>query len=80
MFFVQCVVRHGSILCSHIVFAPSASDGYDSSSFAGLTDLLEAVGNQTEQERPGEWAQIKQHLAVIAFFIDAAGKSLRDHL
>lgn len=65
---------------NHIVFAPSASDGYDSSSFAGLTDLLEAVGNQTEQQRPKEWAQIKQHLSVIAFLIDAAGKSLSDHL
>ena len=29
---------------SHIVFAPSSSDGYSSSSFSGLTDLLETVG------------------------------------
>lgn len=61
---------------SHLVFAPSLSDGYSGSSFAGLTDLLEAVGNQTEQDRPTEWAQIKQHLSVLAFYIEAAGRSL----
>ena len=63
---------------SHIVFAPSSSDNYASSSFSGLTDLLESVGNQTEAERPAEWIQIKQHLAVIAFYIEAAGRSLTD--
>ena len=65
---------------SHIVFAPSSSDSYSSSSFSGLTDLLEAVGDQTEAQRPTEWAQIKQHLSVIAFFIEAAGRSLSDYL
>lgn len=65
---------------SHIVFAPSSSNSYTSSSFSGLTDLLEAVGNHTEAERPTEWAQIKQHLSVIAFFIEAAGRSLSDYL
>lgn len=65
---------------NHIVFAPSSSDSYSSSSFSGLTDLLEAVGNETEAQRPKEWAQIKQHLSVIAFFVDAAGESLNDYL
>lgn len=88
---------------SHVVFAPSSSDNYASSSFSGLTDLLQAgttfsqllkyfiffqvniwndflVGNQTETQRPKEWAQIKQHLSVISFLIDGAGKSLSDHL
>ena len=27
---------------SHVVFAPSSSDNYASSSFSGLTDLLQA--------------------------------------
>ena len=61
---------------SHVVFAPSESNGYASSSFAGLTDLLESVGNQTEIEKPKEWAQIKQHLSVIAYRIQSASKSL----
>ena len=52
---------------SHIVFAPSSSDSYSSSSFSGLTDLLEAVGDQTEAQRPTEWAQIKQHLFFVLF-------------
>ena len=52
---------------SHIVFAPSLSDSYSSSSFSGLTDLLEAVGDQTEAQRPTEWAQIKQHLFSFVF-------------
>lgn len=62
------------------MFAPSSSDSYSSSSFSGLTDLLEAVGNETEAQRPKEWAQIQQHLSVIAFFVDAAGESLNDYL
>jgi Transferrin receptor-like dimerisation domain len=65
---------------SHIVFAPSSSDGYSSSSFSGLTDLLEAVGDRTAVEKPAEWAQIQQHLSVIAFYIEAAAKSLSDHI
>ena len=65
---------------SHVVFAPSSSDSYSSGSFTGLTDLLETVGNQTEAQMPAEWAKIKQHLSVIAFLIDAAGKSLLEFL
>ena len=61
---------------SHIVFAPSSIDSYASASFCGLTDLLELVGNSTSSEKPAEWAQIEQHLSVIAFFVKAAGKSL----
>ena len=68
------------LLLSHIVFAPSSSDSYSSSSFSGLTDLLETVGNQTAVQKPTEWAQIKQHLSVIAFFIETAGRSLSDYL
>jgi len=67
-------------LNSHVVFAPSSSNGYASKSFSGLTDLLESVGNQTEVQKPAEWALIKEHLSVIAFMIQAAGKSLSDDL
>ena len=63
---------------SHIVFAPSTSNSYASSSFSGLTDLLEAVGDQTEEENESDWALIKEHLSVISFMIDEAGKSLSD--
>jgi hypothetical protein len=45
-----------------------------------LTDLLEAVGEQTIVQKPAEWAQIQQHLSVIAFYIEAAAKSLSDHI
>jgi len=31
-----------------------------------------------EEQRQIEWAQIKQHLSVISFLIDGAGKSLSD--
>jgi len=43
-------------------------------------DLLEFVGNKTEVQKPAEWALIKEHLSVIAFMIQAAGKSLSDDL
>lgn len=62
------------------MFAPSSSNTYASSSFSGLTDLLEKVGNKTDIEMPTEWGQIKEHLAVISFFIEAAGRSLSDIL
>lgn len=61
------------------MFAPSTKDNYGTSSFPGLTDLLESVGNGTEAENPTEWAQIKQHLSVISFLIEAAGKSMSDY-
>lgn len=60
------------------MFAPSSSDSYGSSSFSGLTDMLDAVGNQTVQQQPKIWGQIKQHLSVIAFYIQAAAASLSD--
>lgn len=62
------------------MFAPSSSDIYESTSFAGLVDLLESVDGHKESDRPVEWAQIKQHLAVIAFLIEAAAKSLSELL
>ena len=70
----NCVLLFNEL--SHIVVAPSSKNNYGSSSFPGLTDLLESVGNATESQNPAEWAEIKQHLSVISFFIDAAAKSL----
>lgn len=65
---------------NHLVFAPSSSDTYSSSSFSGLTDLLESVAGQSQAQNPEAWKKIKQHLSVIAFHIDAAARSLRDAL
>ena len=48
-------------MCSRIVFSPSESNSYVSSRAQSinekqisLTELLEAVGNETEAERPTE--------------------------
>lgn len=38
--------------------------------------MIIPVGNESEIQRPEEWAQIKQHLAVIAFRIQSAASSL----
>jgi len=79
MMMMMMIYFPSSLIYSHIVFAPSSSDNYASSSFSGLTDLLESVGNRTESQSPLEWAQIKQHLAVIAFRIQSAGSSLHTY-
>ena len=74
------VIDFGLYHNSHIVFAPSSSNGYSGKSFSALVDLLEFVGNQTEAQNPVEWARNKEHLSVIAFRIQAAAKSLSDDL
>lgn len=77
---VMMVCDTGCLTHSHLVFAPSQYDTYSSSSFAGLTDLLESVGDQTAEQNPTEWAKIKKHLSVIAFHVEAAANSLSDSL
>jgi Transferrin receptor-like dimerisation domain len=62
-----------------VVFSPSSSNTYASSTFSGLTDLLETLGSQSEAEQPVKWAQVKQHLSVVTFLIEAAAKSLSDN-
>lgn len=67
---------------SHILFSPSMKlfgDDEDIISFPELTDLLKSVGNQSEAERPEDWAQIKSYLSGIIAHIKAASKSLVDH-
>ena len=49
-------------------------------SLTNLAELLETVGNETEAERPSEWAQINRQFTRITFFIESAGKSLSDYL
>ena len=64
---------------SHIVFAPSSVDKYSSDTFAGLVDLLKLVGNQSEEQQPKLWRDIKQHLSVISYLIGAVADSLKDN-
>lgn len=65
---------------SHIVFSTSSRNSYAGNNFVGVTDLLDAVGNQTQLENPETWRQIRQHLSVIAFLIQEAAHGLNADL
>ena len=63
------------------MFAPSQHDSYSGATFPGLTDSLYELGRaKTEQEVAEKSEGVKQQLAVITYFIDAAASSIENVL
>lgn len=65
----------------HIVLAPSALDSYSGSSFAGLYDLLFRLSHESDDKNKSQTLEdIRMHLSVIVFHINAATQLLKQSL
>ena len=57
----------------HVLFAPSVTNSYGSTSFPGITDLV-AKENKTKQD----WLDIKKHISIVFKSISEATSSLKE--
>lgn len=66
---------------NHVVFAPSQSDAYSGTAFAGLTDTLAIIDNNPDAEDvSATWRLFEEHLAAVTFLLNTAGDVLSNRL
>ncbi|CAL4210621.1 unnamed protein product, partial [Meganyctiphanes norvegica] len=65
---------------NHILTAPSATDAYAGTAFAGLTDTLVAITESGDEELSQLWRTFRHHLSVVTHYLDTAAKVLTDDL
>lgn len=63
-----------------MVTAPSKSDAYGGTAFAGLVDTLNAIKRATETDRQNLWRVFAHHLAAVTHHLNTAAKVLTDDL
>lgn len=59
----------------HVVFAPSRHNKYAGESFPGIYDALFDIENAPEPE--AAWSEVKRHISIAAFTVNAAADTLR---
>uniref|UniRef100_A0A8C2ME63 N-acetylated-alpha-linked acidic dipeptidase 2 n=1 Tax=Cricetulus griseus TaxID=10029 RepID=A0A8C2ME63_CRIGR len=62
----------------HIIFAPSSHNKYAGESFPGIYDAMFDIENRADPHLA--WAEVKKHISIAAFMIQAAAGTLRDVL
>ena len=63
----------------HLLFAPGSRNVYSGSTFPGLSDLLYDVKEtQDASIQAQRWEEIKKHISVLTFTIQAAANSLKE--
>ncbi|XP_031200523.1 N-acetylated-alpha-linked acidic dipeptidase 2 isoform X2 [Mastomys coucha] len=62
----------------HIIFAPSSHNKYAGESFPGIYDALFDIENKADPHLA--WAEVKKHISIAAFTIQAAAGTLTDVL
>lgn len=65
---------------NHVLTAPSKSDAYGGTTFAGLVDTLAAIQEASQSETKDLWRVFKHHLAAVTHLINTAAKVLSDDL
>ena len=68
------------IFYRNVVFAPSSHDSYAGSTFPGLVDSLYELDRAKPDELAEKKEQVKQQVAIITFWIEAAAASLLDNI
>ena len=62
----------------NVVFAPGQYNSYAGSTFPGLTDSLYELDRAKTQEEESEKVDVvKQQLAILTYFIEAAATSIK---
>lgn len=62
----------------HIIFAPSSHNKYAGESFPGIYDAMFDIENRADPH--SAWAEVKKHISIAAFTIQAAAGTLTDVL
>ncbi|XP_055471661.1 N-acetylated-alpha-linked acidic dipeptidase 2 isoform X1 [Psammomys obesus] len=62
----------------HIIFAPSSHNKYAGESFPGIYDAMFDIENRADPHLA--WAEVKKHISIAAFTIQAAAGTLTDEL
>ncbi|XP_041513515.1 N-acetylated-alpha-linked acidic dipeptidase 2 [Microtus oregoni] len=62
----------------HIIFAPSSHNKYAGESFPGIYDAMFDIENRADPY--SAWAEVKKHISIAAFTVQAAAGTLTDVL
>ncbi|XP_008835966.1 N-acetylated-alpha-linked acidic dipeptidase 2 [Nannospalax galili] len=62
----------------HIIFAPSSHNKYAGESFPGIYDAMFDIENRADPRLA--WTEVKKHISIAAFTIQAAAGTLKDVL
>ncbi|XP_039110157.1 N-acetylated-alpha-linked acidic dipeptidase 2 isoform X3 [Hyaena hyaena] len=62
----------------HIIFAPSSHNKYAGESFPGIYDAMFDIENK--EDRQSAWTEVKKHISIAAFIIQAAAGTLKEVL
>ncbi|KAL7639055.1 UNVERIFIED_CONTAM: hypothetical protein RMT77_010589 [Armadillidium vulgare] len=65
---------------NHVVFAPSSTDNYAATAFAGLSDALNGIEDLPEDEQNRLWRTFEEHLATCTYLLMSASKILSEEL
>uniref|UniRef100_A0A3Q2LHU4 N-acetylated alpha-linked acidic dipeptidase 2 n=1 Tax=Equus caballus TaxID=9796 RepID=A0A3Q2LHU4_HORSE len=65
-------------LNEHIIFAPSSHNKYAGESFPGIYDAMFDIENKADPR--SAWTEVKKHISVAAFTIQAAAGTLKEVL
>ena len=59
------------------IFAPAKFNGYASSAFPGISDLLHEIDDLDEESKSARWKKIRRHLSDLMIMIQEAERFLR---
>lgn len=62
----------------HIIFAPSSHNKYAGESFPGIYDAMFDIENKEDPH--SAWTEVKKHISIAAFTIQAAAGTLTEVL
>ena len=62
----------------HIIFAPSSHNKYAGESLPGIYDAMFDIENRADPH--SAWAEVKKHISMAAFTVQAAAGTLTDVL
>ncbi|XP_032151694.1 N-acetylated-alpha-linked acidic dipeptidase 2-like [Sapajus apella] len=62
----------------HIIFAPSSHNKYAGESFPGIYDAIFDIENKVDSRLA--WKEVKKHISIAAFTIQAAAGTLKEVL
>ncbi|XP_034789421.1 N-acetylated-alpha-linked acidic dipeptidase 2 isoform X3 [Pan paniscus] len=76
--FIDPLGLPGKLFYRHIIFAPSSHNKYAGESFPGIYDAIFDIENKANSRLA--WKEVKKHISIAAFTIQAAAGTLKEVL
>ncbi|PNJ86320.1 NAALAD2 isoform 6 [Pongo abelii] len=76
--FIDPLGLPGKLFYRHIIFAPSSHNKYAGESFPGIYDAIFDIENKADSRLA--WKEVKKHISIAAFTIQAAAGTLKEVL